>query len=44
MNGITGDNHVGVQTRPELFVADQLHFNAEGYKLLIPRVRPFLPK
>ena len=32
------------QPRPELFVADQLHFNAEGYKLLIERVRPFLPK
>ncbi len=26
--------------RPELFVADQLHFNAEGYKLLAERVRP----
>jgi len=26
--------------RPELFVADQLHFNAEGYKLLTERVRP----
>jgi hypothetical protein len=30
--------------RPELFVADKLHFSAEGYKLLIDRVRPFLPK
>ena len=30
--------------RPELFVADQLHFNAEGYKLLADRVRPVLPK
>jgi GDSL-like lipase/acylhydrolase family protein len=30
--------------RPELFVDDKLHFNAEGYKLLIERVRPFLPK
>jgi lysophospholipase L1-like esterase len=28
--------------RPELFVADQLHFNAEGYRLLAERVRPFL--
>jgi GDSL-like Lipase/Acylhydrolase family len=28
--------------RPELFVADQLHFNAAGYKLLADRVRPFL--
>ena len=31
------------QPRPELFVADRLHFNAEGYKLLIERVRPYLP-
>jgi lysophospholipase L1-like esterase len=30
--------------RPELFEADQLHFNAAGYKLLAERVRPFLPK
>ena len=30
--------------RPELFVADKLHFNATGYKLLAERVRPFLPK
>ncbi len=29
--------------RPELFVADQLHLNADGYKLLADRVRPFLP-
>jgi lysophospholipase L1-like esterase len=26
--------------RPELFVADKLHFNADGYKLLAERVRP----
>jgi lysophospholipase L1-like esterase len=32
------------QPRPELFVADQLHFNAEGYKLLADRVRLYLPK
>lgn len=32
------------QPRPELFVADQLHFNAEGYKLLADLVRPYLPK
>jgi len=32
------------QPRPELFIADQLHFNADGYKLLAERVRPFLPK
>jgi lysophospholipase L1-like esterase len=29
--------------RPDLFRADQLHFNDEGYKLLAERVRPFLP-
>lgn len=28
--------------RPELFMADKLHFNAEGYKLLAERVRSFL--
>jgi lysophospholipase L1-like esterase len=31
------------QPRPELFVADKLHFSAEGYKLLAEKVRPFLP-
>ncbi len=30
------------KARPELFLADQLHFNAEGYKLLADRVRPYL--
>lgn len=30
--------------RPELFEPDRLHFNAEGYKLMAERVRPFLPK
>jgi len=30
--------------RVELFMADKLHFNAAGYKLLAERVRPFLPK
>jgi len=29
--------------RPELFVKDQLHFNAEGYKLLAEQVRRILP-
>lgn len=29
--------------RKELFVDDMLHFNAEGYKLMAARVRPFLP-
>ncbi len=32
------------QVRRELFVADQLHLNAEGYRLLADRVRPVLPK
>jgi lysophospholipase L1-like esterase len=32
------------QPRPELFVEDKLHFNAEGYKLLAELVRPHLPK
>lgn len=31
------------QPRPELFVADKLHINEEGYKLMTERVRPFLP-
>jgi lysophospholipase L1-like esterase len=31
------------QARPELFLPDKLHFNAEGYKLLAERVRPYLP-
>jgi hypothetical protein len=30
--------------RPELFVADQLHFNAAGYKLLAARVRSVFSK
>lgn len=32
------------QPRPDIFVVDKLHFNAEGYKLLVDRVRPHLPK
>ena len=32
------------QPRPELFVEDKLHFNAEGNRLLAERVRPYLPK
>lgn len=32
------------QPRPELFVADKLHFSDEGYKLLIEKVRPFLAR
>ena len=35
---------VNGQLRPELFVADQLHFNADGYKLLAERVRPVFSK
>jgi hypothetical protein len=31
------------QAREELFVADKLHFNDEGYRLLAERVRPALP-
>jgi lysophospholipase L1-like esterase len=31
------------QPRPELFVDDKLHFSPAGYKLLIDRVRPFIP-
>jgi lysophospholipase L1-like esterase len=30
------------QARHDVFVADQLHFNADGYKLLADRVRPYL--
>lgn len=30
--------------RPELFRPDRLHFNAEGYKLLADKVRPYLPQ
>jgi lysophospholipase L1-like esterase len=30
--------------REELFRPDRLHFNADGYKLLIERVRPFIEK
>lgn len=32
------------QPRPALFAKDQLHFSAEGYKLLAARVRPDLPE
>jgi lysophospholipase L1-like esterase len=32
----------GGRGRPELFVADKLHFNAHGYKLLAETVRPYL--
>jgi pectinesterase len=32
------------QPRPELFIEDKLHFNAEGYKRLSALVRPYLKK
>lgn len=32
------------QPREDLFVADRLHFNAEGYRILADLVRPFLPE
>lgn len=31
------------QPRPEVFIADKLHFNEAGYKLLMERVRTVLP-
>jgi lysophospholipase L1-like esterase len=42
----TGDMALGADGMPreELFVADKLHVNAEGYKILAERVRPFLMK
>lgn len=32
------------KVRPDVFVADMLHFNDEGYRILIEHVRPFVPK
>lgn len=32
------------EPKPEIFVADRLHMNAEGYKLWIPLIRPVLLK
>jgi lysophospholipase L1-like esterase len=42
----TYDMVLGADGKPreELFIADKLHFNADGYKLLTARVRPHLPK
>jgi lysophospholipase L1-like esterase len=42
----TGEMAIGPDGKPraELFVADMLHFNAEGYKLLVGLVRPLLAK
>ena len=31
------------KVRPDLFVADMLHFNDEGYRLFAAAVRPFVP-
>lgn len=42
----TRDMTLGVDGQPQadLFVADKLHLNADGYKLLAERIRPFMPK
>ena len=42
----TADVALGADGKPraELFIADKLHLNADGYKLLAERVRPYLPK
>lgn len=42
----TRDMSLGSDGKPraDLFVADMLHFNEAGYKLLAGRVRPFVPK
>ena len=32
------------QPRPELFIADKLHLNADGYRILAEAVRPFLSR
>ena len=42
----TYDLPLGADGKPreELFVADKLHFNADGYKLLVERVRPLFSK
>ena len=42
----TYDMVLGADGKPraELYVADQLHFNAAGNKLMAERVRPYLPK
>lgn len=42
----TRDMSLGSDGKPraDLFVADMLHFNEAGYKLLAERVRPFVPK
>jgi len=42
----TNDQYLGTdgQPRADLLIADRLHFNAEGYKILTGLVRPYLPK
>jgi hypothetical protein len=37
--GLTADG----RARHDVFVDEKLHFNAEGYKYLAERVRPYLP-
>ena len=32
------------EPRPELFIADKLHLNADGYKILADAVRPYLTR
>jgi lysophospholipase L1-like esterase len=41
----TADSTVGPDGKPraDLFIADGLHFNDAGYKILAERVRPFMP-
>jgi lysophospholipase L1-like esterase len=44
--GFVGDFDLGItpdgRPREGVFVADKVHFNADGYKLLADRVRPYL--
>ena len=32
------------EPRPELFITDKLHLNADGYRILAEAVRPFLSR
>ena len=38
---VMGDDN---KPRPELFVQDKLHFSPAGYRLLVEKVRPFMPE
>ncbi|MBM3861018.1 MAG: hypothetical protein FJ395_15410 [Verrucomicrobia bacterium] len=42
----THDHYLGPdgQPRADVLIADKLHFNAEGYKILTKLIRPYLPK